>query len=142
MRKTDRTTKHIETQKSIKRQNQTKKRKPANIFKQMEHVKKNMSKDRRQQKHRCTMMREKIKNDQTQRKGSKSKNNKLQNKANLTTELKQQMDLNNANKHLSTNIASNTFKKNRKTNKTQTNTHTQNRKKQHQKHPHTQRAKN
>ena len=90
----------------------------------MEHVKKTMSKDRRQQKHRCTMMREKIKNDQTQRKGSKSKNNKLQNKANLTTELKQQMDLNNANKHLSTNIASNTFKKNRKTNKTQTNTHT------------------
>ena len=102
----------------------------------MEHVKKTMSKDRRQQKHRCTMMREKIKNDQTQRKGSKSKNNKLQNKANLTTELKQQMDLNNANKHLSTNIASNTFKKNRKTNKTQTNTHTENRKKQHQKHTH------
>ena len=107
----------------------------------MEHVKKTMSKDRRQQKHRCTMMREKIKNDQTQRKGSKSKNNKLQNKANLTTELKQQMDLNNANKHLSTNIASNTFKKNRKTNKTQTNTHTQNRKKQHQKHTHTESQK-
>ena len=70
MRKTDRTTKHIETQKTIKRQNQTKKRKAAIIFKQMEHVKKNMSKDRRQQKHRCTMMREKNKNDQTQRKGS------------------------------------------------------------------------
>ena len=61
MRKTDRTTKHIETQKTIKRQNQTKKRKAAIIFKQMEHVKKNMSKDRRQQKHRCTMMREKQK---------------------------------------------------------------------------------
>ena len=38
-----------------------KSRKAANIFKQMEHVKKNMSKDRRQQKHRCTMMREKQK---------------------------------------------------------------------------------
>ena len=108
----------------------------------MEHVKKTMSKDRRQQKHRCTMMREKIKNDQTQRKGSKSKNNKLQNKANLTTELKQQMDLNNANKHLSTNIASNTFKKNRKTNKTQTNTHTHRTERNNTKNTHTQRAKN
>ena len=141
MRKTDRTTKHIETQKTIKRQNKKKQRKAANISKQMEHVKKTMSKDRRQQKHRCTMMREKIKNDQTQRKGSKSKNNKLQNKANLTTELKQQMDLNNANKHLSTNIASNTFKKIEKQIKHKQ-THTHRTERNNTKNTHTQRAKN
>ena len=73
---------------------------------------------------------------------TKSKNNKLQNKAKLTTELKQQIDLNNANKHLSKNIASNTFKKTEKQ-RTHKQTHTQNRKKQHQKpHTHTERAKN
>ena len=135
MRKTDRTTKHIETQKSIKRQNQTKKRKPANIFKQMEHVKKNMSKDRRQQKHRCTMMLEKTRMIKHREKGqtyTKNKNNKLQNKHTLTTELKQQMDLKNANKDLSTNIASNTLKKTEKQRKHEQ-THTQDRKKQHRK---------
>ena len=127
MRKTGRTTKHIETQKPIKRQNQTKKRKPANIFKQMEHVKKNMSKDRGQQKHRCTMMLEKTRMIKHREKGqtyTKNKNNKLQNKHTLTTELKQQMDLKNANKDLSTNIASNTLKKRKKQRKhEQTHTH-------------------
>ena len=127
MRKTDRTTKHIETQKSIKRQNQTKKRKPANIFKQMEHVKKNMSKDRGQPEHRCTMMLEKTRMIKHREKGqtyTKNKNNKLQNKHTLTTELKQQMDLKNANKDLSTNIASNTLKKRKKQRKReQTHTH-------------------
>ena len=54
---------------------------------------------------------------------TKNKNNKLQNKRTLTTELKQQMDLKNANKDLSTNIASNTLKKNGK-NKENTNKHT------------------
>ena len=144
MRKTDRTTKHIETQKSIKRQNQTKKRKPANIFKQMEHVKKNMSKDRRQQKHRCTMMLEKTRMIKHREKGqtyTKNKNNKLQNKHTLTTELKQQMDLKNANKDLSTNIASNTLKKNGK-NKENTNKHTHRTERNNTvKHTHTQRTK-
>ena len=55
---------------------------------------------------------------------TKNKNNKLQNKHTLTTELKQQMDLKNANKDLSTNIASNTLKTTEKTKKTRTNTHT------------------
>ena len=63
---------------------------------------------------------------------TKNKNNKLQNKHTLTTELKQQMDLKNANKDLSTNIASNTLKKNGKQRKHKQ-THTQDRKKQHRK---------
>ena len=72
---------------------------------------------------------------------TKSKNNKLQNKAKLTTELKQQMDLNNANKHLSTNIASNTFKKIEKQRKHKQ-THTHRTERNNTKNTHTQRAKN
>ena len=73
---------------------------------------------------------------------TKSKNNKLQNKAKLTTELKQQIDLNNANKHLSKNIASNTFKKTEKQRKhKQTHTHTE-QKETTPKNTHTERAKN
>ena len=71
---------------------------------------------------------------------TKSKNNKLQNKAKLTTELKQQIDLNNANKHLSKNIASNTFKKTEKQRKhKQTHTHRTERNNT-KKHTHTQRG--
>ena len=105
-----------------------------------------MSKDRRQQKHRCTMMLEKTRMIKHREKGqtyTKNKNNKLQNKRTLITELKQQMDLKNANKDLSTNIASNTLKKTEKQRKhEQTHTQTQDRKKQHRKtHTHTENQK-
>ena len=108
----------------------------------MEHVKKNMSKDRGQQKHRCTMMLEKTRMIKHREKGqtyTKNKNNKLQNKHTLTTELKQQMDLKNANKDLSTNIASNTLQKRKKQRKhEQTHTHRTERNNT-VKHTHTQR---
>ena len=86
-----------------------------------------MSKDRRQQKHRCTMMLEKNKNDQTQRKGSNvheeqkqqvAKQKQINNRTETTNGFK------NANKDLSTNIASNTLKKTEKQRKhEQTHTH-------------------